>query len=355
MFKNCQIICTLILWSVRELQAHPKNLAWSGGPLHCECEHGVDLWTNAGKYVKDNVIAMKAVSFNDDIYLITPRLKRGVLATVWLIVRGRRGVELEPFPSVSAHALADCDALQNAVDCHLDHLGNLWILDTGIVETVESPRCTCPPKIVVFNVILKKMTKVVKLSSIVEATSQLQNIAVEYGIGGKVFAYISDASRGAILVHDVTANDGWTVLACPPTPALQLAVVKRGLYSSLMLIRMKQRGLLELDTAALKRKSFHAPLAVLGESEGPVFLLGYDAHRLYLRHAECADVLSWDTRKPYNSTHVLNIHSAGPHMVSTSVSSDPLKHILVILDSNYAETVRGKRATYHKLTFIGQI
>lgn len=51
----------------------PKNLAWNGGPLHLQCEHGLDLWIRTGEYVKDNVIAIKAVTFKDEIYVITPR------------------------------------------------------------------------------------------------------------------------------------------------------------------------------------------------------------------------------------------------------------------------------------------
>ncbi|KPJ02794.1 Protein yellow [Papilio xuthus] len=336
-----------------EIRGHPKNVAWSGGPLHCECEHGVDFWAHGGKYIKDNVIAIKAVSFNDNIYVITPRLKRGVQATVWQIIKGRHGVELDAFPSITDHALADCDAIQNAVDCHLDHLGNLWVLDSGIVDTIDNPRCTCPPKVVVINVVLKKVTKTIKLTSTVEPMSQLQNIVVEYTITG-TYIYISDASRGAIIVHEVSSNDGWSVLACDPAIGIQLALVKRGpLHNSLMLIRIHHRGVLELDTAMLKRKMCNSPLTVIGEKEKPVFLLGFDAHHLYLRHSECADVLSWDIQKPYSN--LINIHSAGPQMVPTSVTSDPLKYSLLVLDTNYAETVLETKATYHKLTFIGQV
>lgn len=73
MFYYHDQIFLLILCSVYNVGGHPKNVAWSGGPLHCECEHGVDFWAHGGKHIKDNVIAIKAVSFNDNIYIITPR------------------------------------------------------------------------------------------------------------------------------------------------------------------------------------------------------------------------------------------------------------------------------------------
>lgn len=55
------------------LGGHPKNLAWNGGPLHLNCEHGVDLWSKSGLYVKQNVIAIKALTYKEDIFVITPR------------------------------------------------------------------------------------------------------------------------------------------------------------------------------------------------------------------------------------------------------------------------------------------
>lgn len=52
---------------------HSNDLAWSGGPLHLECEHNAQPFTGSGQFVKENVIAIKAVSFREDIYVLTPR------------------------------------------------------------------------------------------------------------------------------------------------------------------------------------------------------------------------------------------------------------------------------------------
>lgn len=49
-------------------------------------------------------------------------MKHGVLATVWLLVRTKRGVELKPYPNLRDHKIADCGGIQNAVDIYLDHL-----------------------------------------------------------------------------------------------------------------------------------------------------------------------------------------------------------------------------------------
>lgn len=63
----------LILGYSYVLGGHPKNLAWNGGPLYLKCEHGLDLWSRSGQYVRENIIAIKAVTYQDEIYVITPR------------------------------------------------------------------------------------------------------------------------------------------------------------------------------------------------------------------------------------------------------------------------------------------
>ncbi|XP_063533589.1 uncharacterized protein LOC134743887 [Cydia strobilella] len=335
--------------------AHPNNVAWYGGPMHVECEHALNLFTGSGQYIKENVIATKAVSFNDDVYVMTPRMKRGVLATVWLLVSGRQGPALEPFPSLPAHTVADCGSIQNAVDFHLDCIGNLWILDSGIIDTLEAPRCTCKPKVVVISTLLRTVTKLLDLTT-AEPSSLLQNVVVDYGLSGKPFVYISDASRGAILVRDATSNTEWTVLFCSPSSGLQITLGKRGpAHNVLMAVRAHQPGLIEIECAALRRRNSALPLRAFGEQTRPVFLLGSGTHHIYLRHADGSDVLSWDVRDGYNMSQLISIHSPGPRLVPTSVSADHLKHSLLILDSNYGDVINSNSPAYQRISFIGQL
>ncbi|XP_013198468.2 uncharacterized protein LOC106141359 [Amyelois transitella] len=278
------------------------------------------------------------------------------MATVWLMVRGRSGPEFQAFPSLQPHTLGDCNAIQNAIDIHLDHLGILWILDSGTVESLESPRCMCPPKVVVVSILLKKVTRNIDLSSLTVPTSLLQSIVVEYELGAKPFIYISDAARGTILVHDVSTGSEWSVLACAPASGLQLALVKQApTHNVLVVIRLHYQGLLEFDTASLRRKTPLGPSRVFGENSKRVSLLGFDSHHVYLRHTECSDVLSWNTKEAYNASNLLSIHSPGPRLTPTSVAADPLKQLLIVLDSNYGDTIHANLPTYHRITYIGQI
>lgn len=94
--------------------------------------------------------------------------------------------------------------------------------------------------------------------------------------------------------------------------------------------------------------------SVYGDYSKPVILLGSNGHHIYLRHIECSDVISWDTKYAYNSSNLANIHSAGPKLTPTSVAAHPLKPFLLILDSNHADTVHVNEATYHKITFVSK-
>ncbi|XP_030022184.2 uncharacterized protein LOC115441511 [Manduca sexta] len=356
LMKTNQVYAVLFVLclSVVISNAFPKNFAWNGGPSRLKCEHGSTFWMNNEPHLKDNVIAIKALMYMDDIYLLTPRMKHGVLSTVWLILREQR-VELEPYPDLRSHNIGDCSAIQNAVDFYLDNLGNLWVLDTGIIDTLESPRCTCPPKVTVISILLGKITKRIDISVLAEPNSLLQNIVVEYGHVGKIFIYISDASRGAVLVYEVSSETGWAVIACAPSVGLQIAMIKRApAHNILIIVILHQQGLFELDTSALRRRNSISPIRVYGDHTKAVLLLGSDAHHIYLRHVECSDVLSWDTRHAYNSSRLANIHSAGPRLTPTSVAAHPLRPILLVLDSNYADTVNGHLPTYHKISFIEQ-
>ncbi|XP_035432240.1 uncharacterized protein LOC118264030 isoform X1 [Spodoptera frugiperda] len=354
MFYKFIIVLIVISLKLRTSNGHnTKNLAWNGGPVNLQCEFGPDLWTNG--YVKENVIAVKALQFQDNIYVITPRMKQDVLATLWLIIRDKNGVELQPYPELRDHKLTDCNAIQNAVDFYLDHLGKLWILDTGVIDTLANPKCTCPPKVVVINLLFGKLVKRIDISSsLLEANSLLQTIVVEYDLGGNTFIYASDASRGAILVHDMSSGAGWSVIACGPANGLQISLVKRVAHTVLIVVRLHHPGIVELDTTALRRRDSIAPLTVFGEHSKPVVLLGAEGYYVYLRHIECSDVLVWNTRDPYNASRLDNIHSAGPRLATTSVAGDPLKPVLLILDSDYLTTLRGNTPTYHKITFVNK-
>lgn len=67
---------------------------------------------------------------------------------------------MSPFPSWSIQQEGSCSSLQSVVDLFLDPHGILWVLDNGIIDVLESPVNTCPPKIVAINARTGKVCRV---------------------------------------------------------------------------------------------------------------------------------------------------------------------------------------------------
>lgn len=59
---------------------------------------------------------------------------------------------LEPYPDWSSHEECKPLTIKNAVDIVLDPLEILWVLDVGIVNTLEEPVQLSSPKIVAIDV-----------------------------------------------------------------------------------------------------------------------------------------------------------------------------------------------------------
>jgi len=55
---------------------------------------------------------------------------------------------VRPFPNLEKNVLNNQDAIINAVDIYMDQSGILWVLDTGIINTLEEKSKTeCSAKV----------------------------------------------------------------------------------------------------------------------------------------------------------------------------------------------------------------
>lgn len=72
-------------------------------------------------------------------------MKTGILATLWLIVQEKNGVELQPFPELRMHKQGDCSGIQNAVDFYLDHFVSNFSLckDHTNIINAKVPQSIC--------------------------------------------------------------------------------------------------------------------------------------------------------------------------------------------------------------------
>lgn len=161
----------------------------SGSSLEWPCQSTKNIYVQSGRYTPKNVIMTRAQINRDEAYVTLPRLKTGIPFTLGKISmkRGQCITKVTPYPCWSLQEEGNCQALQSAVDIFLDPNDILWVLDVGIVNTLEQPVRRCPPKVVGINVKTGRVVQSIDLSSLVVHNSRLQHLVVEYDETGHCF------------------------------------------------------------------------------------------------------------------------------------------------------------------------
>lgn len=77
-----------------------------------------------------------------------------------------------------------------------------------------------------------QVVKVVDLSSLVDPTSRLQYLSVDYAEDGQVYVYVTDAASNTIVVYNVVADKGYRVVL--PNVVTAGAEQRDVLYSALV-------------------------------------------------------------------------------------------------------------------------
>lgn len=194
-----------------ESNAHQPDMKWNGADFRWPCATTKALLKNSGKYINKNNIATRGQIHRDTIFLALPRFKKGIPATL-VKAKMRRGacsLTYEPFPCWSLQEEGKCSSLQSVVDLVVDGSDIVWVLDTGVVSTLEDePILTCSPKVLAFNARNGNLLKTITFDGLVSKSSRLQYLAVDYGRDGRPFVYVSDAASRAIIVYDVQAAKG---------------------------------------------------------------------------------------------------------------------------------------------------
>lgn len=161
----------------------------SGSHLDWPCASTKNIYVQSGRYIPKNVIMTRTQIYRDEAFVTMPRLKSGTPFTLGKISmkRGQCFTPVTPYPCWSLQEEGNCQALQSAVDIFLDPYDILWVLDVGLVNTLEQPVRRCPPKIVGINVKTGKVVQVIDLSNLIVQSSRLQHLVVDYDESGHCF------------------------------------------------------------------------------------------------------------------------------------------------------------------------
>lgn len=133
-----------------------------GNNLDWPCISTKNIYTQTGRYIPKNIISTRVQIYKDTVIIVTPRYKPGVPFTVGRICL--KSVDkcnplISPFSCWAIHEEGNPDAIQNAVDIYLDAQDILWVLDAGVVNTLEQPIRRGPPKVWAFDVKSGKVNK----------------------------------------------------------------------------------------------------------------------------------------------------------------------------------------------------
>ncbi|NP_001154986.1 yellow-g2b precursor [Nasonia vitripennis] len=330
-----------------------KNVKWTGGDsISWPCSTTKQLYKSSAKFVSKNMLATRVAVHNDNAYVAMPRFKSGIPFTLGKVNLKSKGCEanLAPFPCWSVQEEGNCAALQSAVDIFLDTNDILWVLDTGIVHSLDEPLRRCPPKVVAFNVKTGKLVKTVDLSPLATNTSRLQYVVADYAKNGHVFIYVSDAANRAILVFDVTSSRCYRVVlpravtfGCARRDVLTLALIHRPDGTGCLVFSyFGGKHIYSIKTCYLQNGSANGKVADIGPKRGKFVFLGTDnGTAIFFRREGESDIYRWDLLRCPTKNNIQKVYEGNKCELPTHVVPDYKRGRMRVLESNFPDYFQG--------------
>ncbi|KAJ9577613.1 hypothetical protein L9F63_005800 [Diploptera punctata] len=192
-----------------------------------------------GSFVPENNLFTGLEIYWDRIFLALPNLKSGVPATLaWLPRPDQPGAAfigqspaLQPYPSLGWQGTAgNCSGLVSVYRMRIDRCDRLWVLDSGVITTLDNFTPACPPKILVFDLKTDRLVRNIVLpKDVVRPNTLLTNLVIDYEIVGgsrgdtyfgvpipqescdDAFLYMTDTANAGIVVYDIRNDQSWRV------------------------------------------------------------------------------------------------------------------------------------------------
>ncbi|XP_018567482.1 uncharacterized protein LOC108908058 [Anoplophora glabripennis] len=322
-------------------------IEWTGGQFEWPNSATKSIYKSSGRYIPKNIIATRGQIFKDDVFLALPRYKPGVPVTLAKVSFKQKGCEavLLPFPSWASQEEGDSTTLQNVVDLYLDENSILWVLDTGVVNTLTQPIRRAPPKVIAINVLTGKKVKTVDLSGLVCQASRLQYLVVEYAPDGRPFVYVSDAATRSILVFDVAGNIGYRVvlpraLVCSKRDVLYIALThKPGYENYLVITYLSGSRIYRIRTNYLRSGCADGKIQDLGAKKGKVVILGTDlGSGLFFRFEGKPEVYRWEVGRSFKDYEL--VYKSPDCYLPTHVIPDVSRQRVRVLESNFPDFIQ---------------
>ncbi|XP_054013477.1 major royal jelly protein 1 [Hylaeus anthracinus] len=346
----CLILATGLALATTELALQDLTVTLSGQTLDWPCQSTKNIYETSGRYIAKNVIATRAQVYQDQVILAMPRYKPGVPFTLGSVSLKAKDCspKVAPFPCWAIQEEGNCQALQSAVDIVLDMQDILWVLDIGIVNTLEQPVRRCPPKVVGVNAKTGKVVKVIDLSHLVDASSRLQYMAVDYAEDGQVYVYVSDAATRAIIVYNVTADSGYRVVlpravtsGAEKRDALYLALIRKSCGTGVLYFTyLGSNRIFAIRAANLRAGNANGSVAEVGAKKSKIVFLGTDnGAAIFFRMKGEGDVYMWNTETAFVQDNFQLVQKGSDCRLPTGVIPG-YKRLMWVIESNFQDYIQ---------------
>ncbi|XP_015173885.1 PREDICTED: major royal jelly protein 1-like [Polistes dominula] len=321
----------------------------NGHSLEWPCQSTKNIYETSGRYTARNVIATRMQIYKDDAILALPRYKPGVPFTLGVVSLRSNTCKpmILPFPCWAIQEEGNCEALQSAIDIVLDIQDILWVLDTGIANTMTQPVRRCPAKVVGINIKTGKVVQIIDLSQFLLPSSHLQYMLVDYAEDGQVYLYISDATNRAIIIYNVTTNHGSRVVLPTTVSAnlekpdvLYMVLVRRSDGTPVVYFTyLGSSRIFGIKAAHLRIGDLNGGIEEVGIKHQKIVLLGTDnGPAIFFRNKGESDIYMWNTETPFIQENFLLVQKEGDCRLSTQVVPG-YKRLMWNIESNFHDYI----------------
>ncbi|XP_071554033.1 dopaminechrome tautomerase [Temnothorax nylanderi] len=194
---------------------------------------------NGFEYQPENIVMTGIEISWNRIFVSTPRLRAGVPATLSFFPRKTplgSSPRLQAYPSWDWHGAGrgeiNCSRLISVYRTRLDSCDRLWVVDAGVMTSIDDFMPVCPPKVVVFDLKTDQVVRHVTFPrEVLRPDSLLTNVVIDE-VSAKtcddVFLYMTDTLGPGILIFDGARDRSWRVVHASMFPNPDQATFKIG-------------------------------------------------------------------------------------------------------------------------------
>lgn len=156
------------------------------------------------------------------VFISVPRLRAGVSSTLNFVPRNvpmGSSPQLEAYPSWEWHSAGkgqlNCSQLISVYRTRIDRCNRLWVLDSGVMTSLDLFTPVCPPKLLIFDLQTDTLVREYTFPrESLRPNSLLTNLVIDEvkGICDNAFVYITDTAGPGLVIFDASNNTSWRVL-----------------------------------------------------------------------------------------------------------------------------------------------